>query len=408
MAQTENNTMIKYPHFIWPWQEYVTRTSLTFVEGDQHKKFRKILSKSFHFEFLKSNVSTVVGIIHEAFDDMEKKGLQNVEILEVIGSITGEVIGRTFFGFDHRTAMFRGRKLTDAVFDVEIMCAKLSQTITYQVLGPKFVKLGILRSHRELVSLCREFREYCMKYVVKRKKELIEDRSRANSKYLVDNLILAQFEDENESLKDEEILDQYVVFFLAGQKTTSNLVTMCLYCLAKQPEIVRLIRKEIKEKVVDIDKVEYEELNALNYLNAAIKEAFRLYTPLQILFFREAVKTFKIENINVVKGTLLNVYLGFAAFNEKYFKDPEKFDPMRWIGDGEGTKMNDSFLTLPFWAGSRNCIGQHLSWMEIRNILAQFLMRYEFKVPEDYRLRLTQTISYEPIEWFKMNLEKIK
>jgi len=105
---------------------------------------------------------------------------------------------------------------------------------------------------------------------------------------------------------------------------------------------------------------------------------------------------------------LVNVYLGFAAFYEKHFKDYEKFDPMRWIGDGEGTKMNDPFLTLPFWAGSRNCIGQHLSWMEMRNILAQFVMRYEFKVPEDYRLRLTQNMSYEPIEWFKMNLEKIK
>jgi len=407
LALTESSTLIKYNHFIWPWQEYVLKTHLTFTEGDQHKKLKRILSKSLHFEFLKNNVCTVVDIIHEAFEDMEKTGLKDVDIFDVVSSIAGEVIGRSFFGFDHRTAMFKGRKLISSVFDVEIACAKLSQTFTYQAFGPKFVKLGILPSHRELAIVCKEFREYCMNLVQNRKKELTQDKTRANPKYLIDDLIVTQIENPSDSFSDEEILDQYISFFLAGQQSISHSFTMCLYCLAQTPEFVELIRQELKEKVADIDRVEFEILNKLDYLNAAIKEAFRLYAPLQILFFREAIKDFTVEGINIKKGTLVNFYTGYAAFNEKIFKNYEKYDPMRWIDEGESSKLSAPLLLLPFWAGTRNCIGQHLGMLETRMMLIQFVSKYDFKVKEGFKLNMTQTLSYSPIDWFTMDFKKI-
>jgi len=97
LIQNETGNIIKYPSFIWPWQEFVTRTSLTFLEGDIHKRTRRILSKSFHFDFLKRNIPVITQITNEALDDMEKSGLKDIDILEEIGGITGETIGRTFF-----------------------------------------------------------------------------------------------------------------------------------------------------------------------------------------------------------------------------------------------------------------------------------------------------------------------
>jgi len=405
VAATEGANLIKYNHFIWPWQEFVSTAGLTFTEGEQHKKFKRILSRSFNFEFLKRNMGTITGIIDEAFEDMEQKGLDVVAIVDVIGSITSEVIGRTYFGFDHRTAMFKGRRIISAVFDVESACAKMSQTFSYQVFGAKFVKLGIMPSHRADIVLCRDFRKHCMGLVQNRKKNILADRNNANLKYLIDNLFLAQIDNSNDALTDDQILDQYITFFLAGQQNASHMLTLTLYALAKVPEFVELMRKEIKEQVPSIDTIEFDDLAKLEYLNAAIKEGFRMYSPLQILFFREATKNFKIENINVLKGTLVNVYAGYAAFSEKYFQNYDKFDPMRWVG--ENNKL-DASLVLPFWAGTRTCIGQHLSMLEVRSVLIRFVSKYNFKVKEDFKLRLTQTISYAPLEWHTMNLTKIK
>ena len=48
----------------------------------------------------------------------------------------------------------------------------------------------------------------------------------------------------------------------------------------------------------------------------------------------------------------------FPSFNPKYFENPLKFDPMRWIDkDFKIKKLENSFYFVPFFAGQRNCIG---------------------------------------------------
>ena len=47
-------------------------------------------------------------------------------------------------------------------------------------------------------------------------------------------------------------------------------------------------------------------------------------------------------------------------FNDpKYFPNPEKFDISRW--ENSETKNDLSFAFIPFSAGPRNCIGQHMA-----------------------------------------------
>ena len=407
LIQAESGNMIKYPSFIWPWQEYVTKTSLTFLEGEVHKRTRRILSKSFHFDFLKRNIPVITEITKEAFDDMEKSGLNDLCVLEEMGAMTGETIGRTFFGFDHRKSFFRGRKITDAVFDVETEASKLSQTLLYQIFGGWLVKLQLTPYHRRITSLFKEFREFCSKFVVTRKAELRADKSKANMNNLIDGLLLQQFEDEKESLSDDEILDQYVVFFLAGQQTTAHWLTMVLYCLARHPEHIEKLREEIKKNIADVNNLDYNDMVSLPLLNAVLKEVLRLYPPLQMVFFREAVRDFTVGDLKIHKGTLINVFLGHAAYNEKFFKDYNTFDPTRWIGQGEGSNIEDQFNFIPFYAGVRNCIGQHLSWLEARVIMIQLISRYNFSIRGDYELKMTQRLAYEPIQLFHMDFVKV-
>jgi hypothetical protein len=57
---------------------------------------------------------------------MEVNGLESVNVMDVMGNIAGEVIGRTFYGFNHKTATINNRTLTNLAFELELRLAKLS------------------------------------------------------------------------------------------------------------------------------------------------------------------------------------------------------------------------------------------------------------------------------------------
>lgn len=66
----------------------------------------------------------------------------------------------------------------------------------------------------------------------------------------------------------------------------------------------------------------------------------------------------------------------------KYWKDPEKFDPLRYL-DEEG-KMDPTKLDswLPFSAGRRVCLGESIAKSEILLMCVHLLQWFEISLPE--------------------------
>ena len=96
-------------------------------------------------------------------------------------------------------------------------------------------------------------------------------------------------------------------------------------------------------------------------------------------------------------------------FNEKFHQNAYKFDPARWLEGNEYTpEVKDPYTFIPFSAGQRNCIGQHLAMNEARIIIALFIKRYDFDLVKDYKLRMTNLLLYEPIDPLKLILKPRK
>jgi len=375
---------------------------------DYHKHYRKILSASFHFEVLKGMVSTVQELVNETLANWEMQGLTNIDVVLEIGSIAGETVNKSFFGNDIKSHTFKNKRLTDAIPEITAMIGRFAFSPVFLLFGPKLFNLNMLPFHRKINSTIKDFKKHCLKYVKARKEVIAQDQSKANTKYIVDNLLLLQQDPNNKyPMSDKEILDNYLVFFRAGQDTTANLLAMCMYILSRHPECVERLREEIQTNVPDVSQITYEDLSKLEYLTAFIKEILRLYNPSSQILPRLLLKDCVMGGIKFKKGTVISNYSFYAGCNKKYFKDPERFDPNRWMPGGEGSTLPDPMLFIPFWSGIHNCLGQHVVWIEAKVILIKVVAKYNVKVKPDFELKMGMKSLYCSLDPLMIDLERV-
>jgi cytochrome P450 len=149
--------------------------------------------------------------------------------------------------------------------------------------------------------------------------------------------------------------------------------------------------QEIDQHVSDLEKLDLDTLNKMNYVQAIIKETLRLTPAAPSIFYRDVLREHSFGNFSVKPGDLVTVYFPFFHLSEKYFSKPFEFIPERWLPDGpfpdDGWKK-EPFAYMPFFAGGRNCIGQHLATIEARLLLITFVKKFRFTFPADYDLKV--------------------
>lgn len=375
-------------------------TGLVLAEGDLWKRHRKAISSMFHFEFLKENIPLVVATTHEFLNELANTPMENVSIMDEVQKITGEVVGRTFFGEKLNQYTLRGQPLTLYLASLLARTSMVhSNPITLILL---FTNLDqeLVPSYKAFMDDIREFRQFCFKIIQDRKATKVQGHDLLG-------LILETQNSPNEidRFSDEDIINEFVTFFVGGMDTTGHLITIALYLLYRHPEYIGKLQKEIKEFYDQSTPVTYEALNQMELMHAVLKESLRLYTPVPTIPSRLVIEDHELGNLKIKKGHSIRPAPLYNYLNPKYFEQPEKFIPERWLGKKE--QSLDSFVFIPFSAGARNCIGQHLAIIEAKIIIAEFLKRFDMKlVPEDYKLVMGFNFMYEPKKKILMNLTR--
>ena len=90
-------------------------------------------------------------------------------------------------------------------------------------------------------------------------------------------------------IKDRKFLrDQIVAVLLAGRDTTAGSLAFTFQALAKHPDILRKLRREILERVGETEPPSYEDLKSMPYLQHCMKETLRLYPAVPVNVSTEA------------------------------------------------------------------------------------------------------------------------
>jgi len=177
------------------------------------------------------------------------------------------------------------------------------------------------------------------------------------------------------------------IFLLAGHETTAHALAYTFALLVLYQDEQEKLYEHIKSVIPDGRMPTYDDMPKLTYAMAVFNETLRMFPPVVIIpkyaeedtFF--TTKNSKGENITVTvpKGTYISINTPGLHYNPRYWKDPHKFDPSRFLGDWP----RDAFL--PFSGGPRACLGRKFAETEAMVVLAYSILRYKVTVTEEPR-----------------------
>ncbi|KAL5329409.1 hypothetical protein ACEPPN_002921 [Leptodophora sp. 'Broadleaf-Isolate-01'] len=209
-------------------------------------------------------------------------------------------------------------------------------------------------------------------------REVVDDflaNTQVTDSYILTPYIKGKDAFMNRSLVKEEIVEESMGLMFAGSGTTSTTLIYLLYALSRPEnhQIQQSLREEVRNASDDLITIKN-----LPYLNAVIKEAFRLYPTIISTLPRVLDEPLEVESHVLPPGTVVGMQNLVHHRDPDVFPEPEQFSPERWLSS---TKDMEAALT-PFSIGRRSCVGQNLAWLELHLALYLIFSRVELRLSE--------------------------
>jgi len=224
--------------------------------------------------------------------------------------------------------MFEGETLTVALDGIIKETARLAFTPAVLIGGVNFMKRGVFASHRKIIKKLTDFRALVQGLIEERKNTIklsgVSQNDKSTRKDLLQLLLEKQIQGDEDAFTDADIINEFMTFFVAGMDTTAHLISMTTYYLSQNPNIKNQVLKEIEELYVPLgSNVTIDALNKMKYLGNVMNETLRMTPPATGLFLREAVVDHKLLDVNIQKGTLINIEFLGTNFNPQVYEEPE-------------------------------------------------------------------------------------
>lgn len=200
-------------------------------------------------------------------------------------------------------------------------------------------------------------------------------------------------------LSDCQLLQVMCDLFSAGQETVNHCLNWCLIHLLHNPDVVAKIQDELNNVVGTTRLPTLDDQPSLPYTEATICEVLRRSNVVPLGTPHSTTTDTYVGEYFIPAGTTVLSNLYSCHMNPKYWPDPEKFDPTRFL-DAEGRVFKPKAF-MPFGVGRRMCLGEVLARSEIFLFITSILHVFNISVSENTpNLKGTSTIttSVEPYE----------
>ncbi|KAL8833026.1 MAG: hypothetical protein Q9170_004554 [Blastenia crenularia] len=200
------------------------------------------------------------------------------------------------------------------------------------------------------------------------------------------SMFLKAKDERPEFFHNGRVLVMAVSMAFAGSETTAISLAAVFYYLIKNPPCYHKLIAEIDEAVcsgIIEDRpnglVSWTESQKLPYLDACVKEAFRLHPAVGLPLERVVPpQGAEICGKRIAGGTIVGCNAWVIHRRAEVFgEDVDKFRPERWLEVDKEKRKEMEGTMLHFGMGARTCIGKNISLLEIYKLIPSFLRRFE-------------------------------
>ncbi|CAA7027551.1 unnamed protein product [Microthlaspi erraticum] len=226
-----------------------------------------------------------------------------------------------------------------------------------------------------------------------------EHKKRTNSGGDINKTFLGRLIEIFEQHKNQGLGDAHTTtkalclnLVLSGPEAATVVLIWAVSLLVNDPHVLSKAQEELNRKIGKDRVVEESDLKDLVYIQAILKETFRLYPPLTLTGYRDVMEDFNISNGNfhVPAGTQLLVNAWKMHRDPKLWSNPEEFEPERFLTlNREVDVSGQSYKFFPFGLGRKACPAIPLGMRMVHYVLARFLHSFDVARPSSQEVDMT-------------------
>lgn len=343
-------------------------------EGQYHRRQRRLAQPAFHRDRLEGYASTMVE--RAAVARERWKASEELDIAKEMMSLTLDIVTRTLFSTEIESETDQVREaMHDAFALFDLVMLPFWDYV-------QKLPLPALRRFRQ----GRERLDRIIYRMIAERRASGEDRGD-----LLSMLLLAQDEEGEGGMTDEQVRDELLTLFIAGHETTSNALTWAWYLLSQNPEAEAAMHAEI-DSALQARLPSLSDLPQLRYTNAVFSESLRLYPPAWAIG-RRALEDIDLGGYAIPKNSILLMSTYVTHRDPRWFTEPDEFRPERWFQEDD---TRPKFAYSPFGGGARVCIGERFAGMEGVLLLATIAQKWRFKHAPGHKVQPRAQLTLRP------------
>jgi cytochrome P450 len=177
---------------------------------------------------------------------------------------------------------------------------------------------------------------------------------------------------------------------LAATATSSDVLDWLLMYLCQYPDVQEKCHREIFAKLNGRAPTMDDKAD-LPYLDCVLKEIFRLCPTVPIGLPHVTDRDCTIAGYPAKKGTIVIANIYGVGRSDKIYKNPEAFDPDRWVRNPELSSN-----LLQFGCGPTMCLGMPIARQELFLAAACLLQKFKFNFAPGTKPDFTGGIFFLP------------
>lgn len=335
--------------------------SVMLLEEPEHLTRRKLMLPSFHGKAVQADSEMMAGVARQ---EIARWPVGEPFVLwPRMQDVTLDVVMRAVFGPDSQSP--RLQPLRERLRTLTTWMNEPRNLARLAVLGPGWVTRS--RGYREAMGAVEEA---VMEEVRRRKSE-----PEGGTPGVVSMLVRAEYEDGS-PMSDQDLRDELVTLLSDGP--TSSTLAWTFERLLRNPDKLELLR----EDVLGGDG---------GYLDAVVKETLRLRPPVPVVV-RTLLEPMRLGGCDLPAGTIVAPCIHLIHRDERWYDQPHRFLPERFVGKQPGT-----YTWIPFGGGVRRCLAASYAEMEMKRVLRVVLETTDLRAVENSGERARKSaISFSP------------